>query len=71
MHDLALHSEADNHPIAARVAALDWSGIGTALDADGYAVIGPLLTEAECAGLSAGFDTDASFRNRVVMARHG
>jgi hypothetical protein len=71
MHDLASHPEALDRPVAARVAALDWPGIGTALDADGYAVIGPLLTEAECTGLSAAFDTDATFRNRVVMARHG
>ncbi|PPQ35970.1 2OG-Fe(II) oxygenase [Rhodopila globiformis] len=71
MHDLTLHPEADDRPIADRLDALDWPGIGAALDADGYVVIGPLLTVAECAGLSAGFDTDAAFRNRVVMARHG
>jgi hypothetical protein len=65
MNDLA------PHPIAARVAAQDWTRIETALDADGYAVIAPLLTEAECANLSFGFEADATFRNRVVMARHG
>jgi hypothetical protein len=71
MNDLALHPEADERPIADRTAALDWPGVGSGLDADGYAVIGPMLTAAECAGLSAGFDTDAAFRNRIVMARHG
>jgi hypothetical protein len=58
-------------PVAARIAAIDWSGVEAALDADGFAVIGPLLTGEECANLTAGFDTDAMFRNRVVMARHG
>jgi len=57
--------------LARRVANLDWPGIEAGLDADGYAVTGPLLTAAECAMLSAGFDADATFRNRVVMARHG
>src|SRR5689334_8921020 len=75
MHDLAeplaSHSDADDRPVADRVAALDWAGIDAALDADGYSLIGPLLTAAECAGLSAGFETDAAFRNRVVMVRHG
>jgi hypothetical protein len=71
MHDLASHLEADDRPIADRVAALDWPGIDAALNAGGYAVIGPLLAEAECAELSTGFDADAAFRNRVVMARHG
>jgi hypothetical protein len=68
MDDLA---PADRHPIAERVAALDWPKLQAALDEDGYAVTGPLLTEAECTSLSAGFDADATFRNRVVMARHG
>jgi hypothetical protein len=65
MNDLA------PHPVAARIADLDWYRIEADLDADGYAVIGPLLTETDCATLSAGFYTDAAFRNRVVMARHG
>ena len=59
------------HPVATRLAGHDWARIETALDTNGYAVIGKLLTETECATLSAGFDTDATFRNRVVMARHG
>jgi hypothetical protein len=65
MNDLA------PHPAAARISELDWPGVEAGLDANGYAVIGPLLTETECATLSAGFDIDTTFRNRVVMARHG
>nr|WP_294522037.1 2OG-Fe(II) oxygenase [uncultured Rhodopila sp.] len=59
------------HPVAARLAEQDWLRIAAGLDADGYAVIGPLLTETDCATLSAGFDADTAFRNRVVMAHHG
>ena len=54
-----------------RVAALDWDGIGAALDANGCATTGTLLTEAECAALTAGYADDARFRSRIVMARHG
>jgi hypothetical protein len=54
-----------------RLAKLDWSRIEAGLDADGYAVTGPLLTSSECTALSAGFDSGTTFRNRVVMARHG
>ena len=53
-----------------RVAALDWPAIAAALDADGYATIGALLTPQECASLVALYDDDARFRSRIVMARH-
>jgi hypothetical protein len=57
--------------VAHRLAELDWPRIEAGLDSDGYAVTGPLLSGSECASLSAGFDADEAFRNRVVMARHG
>ncbi|MGE4218439.1 MAG: 2OG-Fe(II) oxygenase [Alphaproteobacteria bacterium] len=57
--------------LAESLADCDWTGAATALDADGYAVMGPLLTPAQCAALAAGFERDESFRNRVVMQRHG
>ena len=53
------------------VAALDWSRIGTELDATGCAMTGPLLSPGLCAELSAQYDQDGAFRSRVVMARHG
>src|SRR5215472_14336826 len=57
----------------ARLAApsLDWTKIGAELDAYGNATIGPLLTAEECAALVAGYETDARFRSRIIMARHG
>ncbi|WP_223266845.1 2OG-Fe(II) oxygenase [Luteimonas gilva] len=57
--------------LAARIAGLDWNGIGDALDAGGNAVLPNLLTAEECASLSAVYDDAALFRSRIVMARHG
>jgi hypothetical protein len=50
---------------------LDWTRIAAELDAHGCATTGPLLDAAACAGLAALYDTDAGFRSRIVMARHG
>lgn len=58
-------------PVADRIAALDWRGIGVALDERGCAITGPLLTAAECDALVQGYDAEDGFRSRVVMARHG
>ncbi len=56
---------------AGRLEALDWPALEAALDARGYAMTGSLLAPAECAALVAGYERDALFRSRVVMARHG
>jgi uncharacterized protein len=57
--------------IAARVAALDWTRIAGDLDAYGCGVTGAVLTPAECRALAASYQSDAPFRSRVIMARHG
>jgi hypothetical protein len=59
--------------IAARVAALDWPSIASGLDAQGCGLTGPLslLTPDECRSLAESYATDALFRSRVIMARHG
>ena len=57
--------------VATRVAALDWTAMATSLDAEGCARTGPLLTADECEALAASYPSDAPFRSRVVMARHG
>lgn len=56
--------------VAARIAAVDWNAVATALDADGCAVVPKLLTARACAALAALFDDLAPFRGEVVMARH-
>jgi uncharacterized protein len=57
--------------IGARIAALDWAAIASALDTHGCARTAPLLTADECTTLARGYAADAPFRSRVVMSRHG
>jgi hypothetical protein len=57
--------------IAERIAALDWPMIAAALDTNGCATSGPLLTPGECMLLSGMYSSDVGFRSRVIMARHG
>lgn len=54
-----------------RVAALDWRGIETELDARGCAVIDRLISVEQARGISSLYPDDSAFRSRVVMARHG
>lgn len=45
--------------------------LATGLDTDGWAVSPGLLSAAQCGAFAAGYEDDALFRSRVVMARHG
>jgi uncharacterized protein len=56
---------------AGRIAALDWHSIAASLEAHGFAHLGRILSDADCAQWIAGYDRDALFRSRVVMAQHG
>ncbi len=49
----------------------DWDRVAADLDAQGSAVIGPLLTADDCAAVAGLYSHDAPFRSRVIMARHG
>jgi hypothetical protein len=49
---------------------VDWDAASGALDADGFALVGPVLTDDECAQLRAGFDDDRRFRSTIDMARY-
>ncbi|MEX2615934.1 MAG: 2OG-Fe(II) oxygenase [Alphaproteobacteria bacterium] len=51
--------------------APDWTRVETDLDGQGYALAGKLLDAGACAALAACYDSDAPFRSRIVMARHG
>ena len=57
--------------LAQRVDALDWPALSAELDANGYAVAPFLLTPRECVELAQLYRSEALFRSRVVMARHG
>ena len=51
--------------------ALPWHNVDSELDARGCATIEGLLTRPECEAIAALYASDAPFRSRVVMARHG
>jgi uncharacterized protein len=57
--------------LVAQITALDWTSIAAQLDAYGCATTGQLLTSQQCAALVESYASDALFRSRVVMARHG
>jgi hypothetical protein len=73
----ALTAERERAPAAAapspasRIEAIDWARIAAHLDAQGCATTVPLLTAEQCAALAQTYASDAPFRSRVVMARHG
>ena len=73
----ALTAERERSPAAAarspasRIEAIDWARIAANLDAQGCATTEPLLTAEQCAALVQSYGSDAPFRSRVVMARHG
>ncbi len=56
---------------ANRIGSLDWNTIGTALDADGFAVMPRLLDAGECRSMAALYPDDKTFRSHIHMARHG
>ncbi len=61
----------DTPALADRIAALPWADLAKELDAHGAANIPGLLTRDACDALVAGYEVDALYRSRVVMARHG
>jgi hypothetical protein len=54
-----------------RISGLDWDRIAADLNLKGWTTTAPLLTAGERRRLVAGYDDDALYRSRVVMARHG
>ncbi len=52
-------------------AAIDADAVADALETDGGARVGPLLSPEACAALAALYDRTDLFRKRIVMARHG
>jgi hypothetical protein len=58
-------------PAPAAVARIDWVDVAGELDRHGCATAGPLLSPQQCRSVSAMFASEAAFRSRVVMAKHG
>ena len=57
--------------IDTRVGGLDWTEVGTHLDANGWATIEGLLTGEECEAIAGLYADEGRFRSHVIMARHG
>jgi uncharacterized protein len=69
-------AERERAPASARslaipIEAIDWARVAADLDAHGCATTGRLLSAQQCTELAETYATDAPFRSRVVMARHG
>jgi len=58
-------------PVNDRINAVDWRAAASELDDHGCAVLKTILTADECRALAGCYDTDALFRSRIVMSRHG
>jgi hypothetical protein len=58
-------------PVGERITALDWPRIGGELEAEGSAVARSVLSAEECEHLAATYPSEAPFRSRIVMGRHG
>ena len=57
--------------LTAHVDTLDWPHITAELDTQGCAVLKGLLTPEQCRATAALYPSDAGFRSRIVMGRHG
>ena len=54
-----------------RVAAYDWVGLGTDLDAYGCAVLEKLISPEECESIAELYLHEEHFSSHIIMARHG
>ncbi|MEO8057923.1 MAG: 2OG-Fe(II) oxygenase [Burkholderiales bacterium] len=60
-----------NDDISPRVQRIDLAALERELEAQGWAVLGDLLTSRECDNIASLYDKEAGFRSHVVMARYG
>lgn len=60
-----------NADLATRIASLDWTSVAADLDSQGFAVIEKLLDAAQCRATADLYSSEALFRSRVIMSRHG
>jgi uncharacterized protein len=56
---------------AARLTGFDWTGVGSELDAQGYATLSRCLSATECSELVELYGHGERFRRRIVMQQHG
>ena len=54
-----------------RVAATNWQQLSEALDSEGSALLGQMLSADQCRAIASLYPNDELFRSHVVMAKHG
>jgi hypothetical protein len=64
-------NEGTRAEVISQIPQFDWQRLAEELDAYGCARLEQLLTPDECGEIASMYSTDAAFRSRVVMARHG
>ncbi|WP_428409381.1 2OG-Fe(II) oxygenase [Hyphococcus sp.] len=57
--------------LSERIDAIDWPRVHDALNAQGWAALGRLLSDEDCASLIDGYSDDERYRSTIVMRRHG
>lgn len=57
--------------LADRIGAIDWAAAKQALNQNGWAMLGRLLSDEDCAALIAGYENVSLYRSMVIMRRHG
>jgi uncharacterized protein len=61
--------ESNTSSLAGRIRRLDWTNIRLSIEADGFAMLPPILSPKECAELTDMYATPEFFRSRIEMAR--
>lgn len=57
--------------LSKRIDDVDWKRAKAGLDEQGWAPLGRLLSDDDCAALIDGYDDDERYRSTVMMRRHG
>jgi hypothetical protein len=60
-----------NDDVTARVQRIALAPLQSDLEAQGWAVLGDLMTSPECDAIVSQYDKDSGFRSHVVMSRYG
>jgi hypothetical protein len=64
-------SEVSSAAIRAWVDGVDWTKVHTDLDAQGWAIVPKLLTDAEADSIAGLYHREQGFRSIIIMGRHG
>jgi hypothetical protein len=71
MMTAAAKMKAPSSPAQLHAEAMDWPGIATHLDGNGWAVLPGLLSGDDCGAVAGLYGQDSIFRSHIVMGRYG